>query len=169
MSTHWVGIGEIRTAQRGDRLAAVLGSCVGIVVWHPASGFALMNHILLPARLTEREGDNPGRYADESWCLIEHRLAARDIAIEQCRCHLVGGGRGLETEAGQSVGFGNVAAAFDILIAAGAHIESMDTGGRFYRVATFDIERGVLCVRRYDTRPAKMPVAELRNEICCGA
>jgi chemotaxis protein CheD len=57
-----VRIGEIATGRQG-RLQAVLGSCVGIAIWHKHEPLTGMAHCLLPEAPTE--GGGPGaRYVD---------------------------------------------------------------------------------------------------------
>jgi chemotaxis protein CheD len=157
MIIHRVGIGEIKRAARGEQLAAVLGSCVSVIVWHRASGFALMNHVLLPRRLSESAGENPGRYADESWWLMEGMLRKKGVALRDCLSHLVGGGCGVDAPTTGGIGFDNVATAFDLLVDADAKIESIDTGGRCYRSVRFDTESGELLVARHRAMPVVTP------------
>lgn len=168
MATLWVGIGELKCAAAGETLAAILGSCVSTVVWHPPTRFALMNHVLLPSRLNERGGQGRGRYADESWSLAMECLRERRLALRDCVCHLVGGGHGAEANPENNVGLGNIATVLDLLVAAGAQVDRMDTGGRYYRVAHFHSRHGTLTVRRNTSLPPAEKVRANLSDFRCG-
>lgn len=147
MTTTWVGIGDLILARPGQRLGAVLGSCVAVILWHPPTRTAAMSHVLLPGRLLAHTDDGPGRYADESWRLMRRRLLGEGIAPRDCVCHVVGGGRGLQ---GGEIGRHNVRRVLDLLDADGIWVERFEAGGNRYRVVTFDPADGdlrVLCHR----------------------
>lgn len=158
MTRRWVGIGEIRQAARGDVLAAVLGSCVSIILWHPRSGQAWMNHVLLPQRLLARQDDVPGRYADESWRMLQQLLLKSGIALADCSCYVVGGGYGLG-QGPQDVGGRNVAQVLALLQQAGVAVDRSDVGGNWYRTVQFDPEDGELRIRKYKTVPPQRQLA----------
>ena len=149
MSTHWVGIGDIKVARRGEKLAAVLGSCVSVVLWHSRSRLAIMNHALLPSRLRGLECDKLGRYADESWQQMCELLEAEGVSPLDCVCHIVGGAQVFEENNMARIGPNNVTATFNLVDSAGVWIESMETGGAGSRVVTFDADSGELSVRQH--------------------
>lgn len=151
MTIHWVGIGDIKIGRRGEMLAAVLGSCVSILLWHPVRQMAVMNHILLPSRRVELDDRQAGRYADESWQIMRKRMAAEGIAPRDCICHVLGGGRSLDGRQPASIGHDNLSRVFDLLYEHGIWIESMDTGGRRFRLVKFDVASGELKVYRQRT------------------
>ncbi|SCK29353.1 chemotaxis protein CheD [Vogesella sp. LIG4] len=155
----WVGIGEIQAGQRGDVLAAVLGSCVSTILWHAPSGKALMNHVLLPQRLVKRNDDEPGRYADESWQMMQRLLAREGMPLQECTCYVVGGGYGFE-QGPQDVGGRNVAQVMALLQQARVQVDSCDVGGNWYRTVQFNLADGTLRIRRHKTaRPRKPELA----------
>lgn len=163
MTRCWVGIGEIRQAVRGDVLAAVLGSCVSIILWHERSGRAWMNHVLLPQRLLERADDEPGRYADESWRMMQYQLLKEGVALADCSCYVVGGGYGFG-QGPQDVGGRNVAQVLALLQQAGVTVDSSDVGGNWYRTVQFDPDDGLLRVRKYQTVPPRRRLAAARSQ-----
>lgn len=167
MTIHWVGIGEIKLARRGEKLGAVLGSCASIVLWHPGKRTALMNHVLLPSRQIVRDDDSPGRYADESWPLMRKALAGERIALQDCICHVVGGGKVLQPAMKGDIGRDNVAMIFDLLFHHGVWIESMDVGASGYRVVKFDVDSGELIVSRRRTLPARATGQGCFDQSCC--
>ncbi len=155
MTTHWVGIGDIKVGRSGEMLAAVLGSCVSILLWHPVRRLAFMNHVLLPGRQAKPDDGQAGRYADESWQVMRRYLAAERVAPQECTCHVLGGGRSLDGRLAGDIGRDNLSRVFDLLFEQGIWIDGMDTGGRHFRVVKFEVERGELIVHRHRTSPAQ--------------
>jgi len=146
MIIHWVGIGEVKSAGNGDHLGTILGSCVATVLWHPARRFAVMNHILLPERPHHKKSVSPdGRFARDSWRMMQTRLARQGISLAECVAYVAGGANvsdNLERDIGQK----NIDAMLDFLDAARIPLRSLHAGGGGHRTARFDPDNGVFTV-----------------------
>ena len=59
-----VGMGQIKLGKGAVQLTAVLGSCVGVCLYHGRTGLGAMAHVVLP----EATGDSaaPGKFADRA-------------------------------------------------------------------------------------------------------
>ena len=62
--------GEFFVADADYQLRTMLGSCVSITLWHPASRIGAMSHFLLPKRGSDAEAvstaELDARYGDEA-------------------------------------------------------------------------------------------------------
>jgi chemotaxis protein CheD len=148
MIIHWVGIGEVKSAVEGAQLGAILGSCVSVVLWQPEQRFAVMNHILLPGRTRNHRGPTPdGRFADESWRMMQARLARQGICLKSCIAFVAGGGSVVDTLQ-NNIGAQNIARMREHLEAAVIPVNIADVGGTQHRSARFDPITGEFTVRR---------------------
>ena len=148
MIIHWVGIGEVKSATEGAQLGTILGSCVSVVLWQPEKRFAVMNHILLPSRTRNHRGPSPdGRFADESWRMMQARLARQGICLNSCIAFVAGGANVVDTLQ-NNIGAQNIAHMRDHLEAAAIPVNIADVGGTQHRTARFDPINGDFVVRR---------------------
>jgi chemotaxis protein CheD len=85
--------GDLFVGDAGFRIRTVLGSCVSITLWHPATLTGGMSHFLLPTRGAAATGDElDGRYGDEALRLILREFRRAGIAPSQCQAKIFGGG-----------------------------------------------------------------------------
>ena len=87
--------GQTHVGAGATRIHTVLGSCVSIVLWHPALRVGAMSHFMLPTRGGEppRAGAAlDGRYGDEALALLLAALAQAGATPVQCQGQLFGGG-----------------------------------------------------------------------------
>jgi chemotaxis receptor (MCP) glutamine deamidase CheD len=146
MIIHWVGIGEVKSAGNGDHLGTILGSCVTTVLWHSARKFAVMNHILLPYRPQHKKPMQPdGRFAGDSWRMMQTRLARQGISMRECEAY-VAGGANVTDAVEQDIGQKNVDAMLDFLDATRVPVRAMYVGGTGHRTARFDPDNGLFRV-----------------------
>lgn len=138
--------GEFFVANADFQVRTMLGSCVSITLWHPATRLGAMSHFLLPTRGTpvpQHEFD--AKYGDEALKLMLGELQRLGIAPNQCEGKVFGGGNmfPLHSHAGAiNVGQRNGDAALTLLHAHGIPIVSESLFGIGHRNIIFDVSTG---------------------------
>lgn len=138
-----VHIGEVKVAKHGERLKAILGSCVGIgLIWRQEKKCGLA-HCLLPKN-PEKSFEVGGRFVDQA---IRSLIAMMKIGKGDCamvHAVVVGGGNMtsfLTSRSTPLVGEANYQAAMSELKQAGVRIVHADGGGELGRQVSIDAER----------------------------
>jgi len=138
--------GEYFVGDAGYRIRTLLGSCVSITLWHPASHMGAMTHFLLPTRSAVRRGDPPdGRYGDEALDLILAELKSLGVVPTECQAKIFGGGDMFPQYAqsgGIHVGRRNGEAARELLRVHGVHVLSESLFGIGHRQIIFTLSNG---------------------------
>jgi chemotaxis protein CheD len=138
--------GDLFVADAGYQLRTVLGSCVSITLWHPATRIGAMSHFLLPTRGgPKRKQALDGRYGDEAMQAILLELQQAGVPPAQCQGKIFGGGNmfpGQLRAGGINVGQRNGEAARELLQAHGIAIVSESLFGFGHRQIIFDVSRG---------------------------
>ena len=153
--------GEYCVGGAAHRIRTVLGSCVSVTLWDPASRVGAMSHFLLATRgaRSKRVDDVCGldllaldaRYGDEALRLMLHDLALRKVAPTACRAKIFGGGNMFSHDHGDgatAVGRRNGEAARGLLQEHGIEIESESLFGDGHRQIAFDVETGHVWARQ---------------------
>jgi chemotaxis protein CheD len=153
-----VGMGELKLARRGERLSALLGSCVAIGILWPKGGCCALAHCLLPEMpgQIQRVG---ARYVDQAVAslLLLLKIAEADkleLAV------VVAGGASMLGAAGVSTSVGrlNIAAARAAVERHGLRVAHEDVGGR--RGRCIEIDSGAYT---YDVRHVERFYRELHD------
>jgi chemotaxis protein CheD len=137
--------GEHSVADAGYRLRTLLGSCVSIILWHPAKRIGAMSHFLLPTRGNLPPGELDGRYAEEAMQLMIRDLAAERVGPHRCHGKLFGGGNMFPRQSRAStvnVGQKNGEAARSLLLAHRVPLISESLFGLGHRQIIFDVASG---------------------------
>lgn len=129
-----VGMGQIAVGTKDDRLTAVLGSCVGVVLFHPRLSAAALAHVVLPAS-NGRDGA-PGKFADTAITAMITELARLGINRAGLAAKLTGGACMFGAGGPMQIGDANITATREALAAAGIPIVAQDVGGRVGRRIT---------------------------------
>jgi chemotaxis protein CheD len=143
--------GEWYFGEAPARLRTLLGSCVAITVWHPATRSAGMCHFLLPSRRKHAHESLDARYADEAILLLAGQARLRGMHLRDCEVKIFGGGLMFGTILGarkETVGLKNAAAAKHLLAQHGVRPKCSDLGGHGHRAIVFDARNGDVWVRR---------------------
>lgn len=85
-----VGMGQVALVEIGQVASAVLGSCIGLVLFQPQRSVAVMSHIVL----SESRGNAtslPGKFADTAIPHMLDLLSQRGVLTSQVRAKLAGG------------------------------------------------------------------------------
>ncbi len=137
-----VGMGEIVVAQAPVRLAAVLGSCVGVAMYSPRLRLGGLAHVVLPR--ANGAVANPGKFADTAvphlLGLMERKGAVRSELIIK-----IAGGACMFGKGGPlQIGDANAEVVKEVLQQAGLRIAGQDTGGTQGRRVELDCGTGEL-------------------------
>lgn len=128
------------------QLSTLLGSCVSLVLWHPADHSGGMCHIKLP-RVRARRGECPldGSYAEHVEPIIAQFLRRSRRHASEYRCGVYGGGQMFQSASGcMDIGTANIAAAIDVAATLGLNLHEQRTGGAIYRKLDFDMHTGAV-------------------------
>jgi chemotaxis protein CheD len=139
-----VGMGQIVVAQGPTQLASVLGSCVGVALFHPQLRLGCLAHVVLP--VTNGSGAPPGKFADTAvphmLQLLERQGADRAGLVAK----IFGGACMFNTTGPLQIGNANIAAVNAALEAEGLRVAACDVGGTSGRRITLDCETGRVTV-----------------------
>ena len=138
--------GDWYVADADYQLRTILGSCVSITLWHPATRMGGMTHFLLPSRGDAAAGQAlDGRYGDEALQLMLDKLDQAGVPLSQCQAKIFGGGNmfpGQMRTGAINVGQRNGEAARALLLANGIPIVSECLFGVGHRQVIFDLSCG---------------------------
>jgi chemotaxis protein CheD len=128
------------------RIRTLLGSCVSITLWHPATRTGGMSHFLLPTRSGgAAEPELDGRYGDEALHLMLDELRKYGVNPTACEAKIFGGGNmfpGHARAGALQVGQRNGEAARELLQAQGIAVVSESLFGNGHRQIIFDVSNG---------------------------
>lgn len=139
-----VGMGQISAGRAPERLKAILGSCIGLALYHPGLKTGVMAHVVLPES-DERNG-TPGKFADTALPHMLDLLKQMGTPHHNLTAKLVGGANMFGGTGPIKIGDANVAAVTQLLKKAGIRIAGQDTGGSKGRRVSFDCCTGALTI-----------------------
>ena len=138
----WFGSGEVR-------LRTVLGSCVAITLWHPASATGGMCHFMMSQYPDSRKQKREGCYADSAMAVLQEKIRATGRRPQEFVAKLFGAGK-MFCGAGQRsecmpmrVQQNNIAAGRELTEHYGHRVVAEHLGGRGHRQLVFDITTGL--------------------------
>ncbi|MHB1032995.1 MAG: chemotaxis protein CheD [Pirellulaceae bacterium] len=140
-----VGMGQVAAGQPPQRMKAILGSCIGLALYHPKTCLGVMAHIVLPES-AGRTGA-PGKFADTAVAHMLELLAARGapprglIAKYAGGANMFGGGGPLQ------IGQANAEAVAKAMQGAGIRVAGQDIGGAQGRRIEFDFTNGQMTIQ----------------------
>jgi chemotaxis protein CheD len=139
-----VSMGQIAVGGRPELVHAVLGSCIGLTLYHPRIKVGGMAHVVLPDS-AGRPGA-PGKFADTALPAMLAMLREFGVPGHGLIAKLVGGANMFGSSGPLQIGTANVEAVTRALGAAGVRIVAQDVGGRRGRRVTFDCGGGELTI-----------------------
>lgn len=138
--------GEYFVADANYQLRTMLGSCVSITLWHPATRQGAMSHFLLPTRGASKPKQAlDARYGDEALVLMLQDLQRLGVPKAQCQAKIFGGGNmfpGKLRSGAINVGQRNGEAALALLQEHGIEVVSESLFGIGHRQIIFDLSNG---------------------------
>jgi len=152
----FVHTGEVMSSAVGATYSTVLGSCVSVCVWDPATGAGGINHFLLPDQVSN--GLSSPRFGNVAMRTLLGQLDQAGIPVTALRAKLFGGASVLgggerlpdatSLSLSTSLGARNVELARVLLGLAGIPIVAEDVGGTHGRKLIFRTADGAAWVRR---------------------
>jgi len=132
------------------RLRTLLGSCVGVTLWHPKRRLGGMCHFLLPDRRRPAGAELDGRYGDEALALLAREIARAGSRPSEFIAHLYGGADTLPDRLGikLNVGERNIERGFVAIDELGFQLEGVDVGDNVPRTVCLDLATGEVTMRR---------------------
>jgi chemotaxis protein CheD len=140
-----VGMGQIVEGQAPQRMWAILGSCIGLALYHPGRRVAVMAHIVL-ADSAGRDGA-PGKFADTAVPHMLGLLRRQGIPVHGLTAKLAGGANMFNGSGPLQIGDANAAAVTAALEKAGIRRVAQDFGGTRGRRVQFDCCSGEMIVQ----------------------
>lgn len=134
------GMGQAVVAVGEGVIGALLGSCVGVVLFHRRLKLGALAHVVLPS--SGGQNTAPGKFADTA---IPHlvELLAREGANASGLSAKIAGGASMFGGAGpMQVGEKNILAVTQSLRSAGIPLLAQHVGGNKGRRMTFDVATG---------------------------
>jgi chemotaxis protein CheD len=140
-----VGMGQVVTGRTPQRMRAILGSCIGLVLYHPRCKTGAMAHIVLPES-AGRDG-SPGKFADTAVPQMLALLREQGTPLCGLTAKLAGGANMFNGSGPLQIGDANVKAVAKALRDAGVGSVAEDVGGTHGRRVDFDCQSGAFTVQ----------------------
>ena len=137
-------MGCIEAQRAPATLSAVLGSCIGLTLWHPRLRAAAMGHIVLSNSAGRKA--TPGKFADTALMHMIELLGEMGINASGLQAKVVGGASMFGGGGPLQTGADNEESVLAQLAAANIKVVARHLGGKKGRRVNFDCETGVLKV-----------------------
>ncbi len=146
IETQHVGMGQVVLADGPTRLNSVLGSCVGVAIYHPGKHLGVLAHVVLPD--SNGKSASPGKFADTAIPYMFLLLRQRGVTSPaELTAKIVGGARMFGTGGPLQIGESNATAITEALKAAGVRIAAKDLGGTVGRRISLNCDSGELFIQ----------------------
>jgi chemotaxis protein CheD len=158
--------GGLSVVGPGWLLQTLVGSCVAVVLWDPASRYGGMCHFVLSHRGSRGEGQPPAsspdaRYGVEALALLKDRMGPfTGLGSAQAPvAHVIGGAAMLDAHDGRAglIGRTNAELALGWVAQEGLRLGEVQVGGQSGRRIRFDTSTGALDVTDVVAAPANWP------------
>jgi chemotaxis protein CheD len=140
-----VGMGQIAAGRAPQRMRAILGSCIGVALYHPGRKTGAMAHIVLPES-AGRDGA-PGKFADTAVPQMLAVLREQGMPTYGLTAKLAGGANMFNGSGPLQIGDANAVAVAAALKKAGIRVAGQDLGGTRGRRVDFDCASGEMTVQ----------------------
>lgn len=139
------GMGQIIVGRQDDTLSSVLGSCLGVAIYHPRCKAAVLAHVVL-AEKAGRSGP-PGKFADTAIPEMISLLAAESILQPGLVAKVAGGSNMFGAPTGpMQIGDANAEAVKAALRDKKIRVVGEHLGGNKGRRVVFDCNTGVMTI-----------------------
>ena len=139
-----VGMGQTAVADGEMRLCAVLGSCVGLALYHPRLKVGALAHIVLPK--ANGSAALPGKFADTALPHMLAEMAKLGVPKAGIVAKIAGGACMFGATGPLQIGENNIEAVVAMLADEGIPLLAQDVGGEKGRRVTLDPTTGDLLV-----------------------
>lgn len=160
--------GQLCFGPGGSEVRTLLGSCVGVTLWHPQRRVGGMCHFLLPSRTRTPGMPLDGRFGDEALALMVRGLQSLGLRSADVEAHLYGGADTMPDRTGVkfNVGERNIEQGWSLIDQYGFQLVNVDVGDNVPRNVALDLATGEVQMRRGQaiaTRPAAAAAAAAPN------
>lgn len=152
--TRTVGMGQILSGQGPVCLTAVLGSCIGVAVYHPGLQLGILGHVVLPH--SRGESAIPGKFADTAIRRMLGLLRDHQVSPFAAVAKIAGGACMFGSAGGVHIGEENARAVVEYLEKASVRIVAQDVGGNCGRRIRFDCRTGRMTVETVGRPPRNL-------------
>ena len=139
-----VGMGQLAAGGTPKRIKAVLGSCIGLAIYHPRLKMGVMAHIVLPD--SAGRGGAPGKFADTAVPEMLKLLKELAAPAHGLTARLAGGANMFGGSGPLQIGDANAEAVARALKSVGIRVAGQDIGGTKGRRVAFDCTSGEMIV-----------------------
>jgi chemotaxis protein CheD len=139
-----VGMGQIVLARPPTTLSAVLGSCIGVVLYHPRLRVGALGHVVLPD--SKGRAASGAKFADQAVPAMVQELEKQGAHRAGMVAKMAGGASMFGTPGPMQVGLANAEAVTQALDALGIRLGAQDVGGIKGRRVCFDPATGRVVV-----------------------
>jgi len=147
--------GQFYASRRPVMTETLVGSCVTVCLYNTKEGFGAMNHFLRD-RPVDPSDPEIGTYGTTATRRIVATMLKIDGEPRHYQASIFGGAAVLKTaNADGSIGQGNVAAALEVLKAAGIRVVRQEVGGTRGRRVRFNTQTGEIECRFAGDIPRK--------------
>ena len=142
--------GQLYFGSQAGRVRTLLGSCVGITLWHPQRHIGGMCHFLLPSRRRVPQQARDGRYGDEALEMLVDQLRRAGTRPQEYTAHLYGGADTMpdRPEARMNVGERNIEQGWALIDHYGFVLDGVDVGDHVPRNVALTLADGRVEMRR---------------------
>jgi chemotaxis protein CheD len=142
ISVQTAGMGQAVVGHNGDSLVAVLGSCIGIALYHPRHHVGALAHVVLPDSHS-RTGP-PAKFADTAVPYLLQLLKNEGVNTAGLIVRLAGGASMFASSGPMQIGTANLEAVTAALEKAGLRVASSHVGGAKGRRVELNCRTGEL-------------------------
>lgn len=139
-----VGMGEAAAQPAPAKLTSVLGSCVGVVLYHPRRQIGALAHVVLPE--SAGRAGSPAKFADLAIPHLFELLAAAGAPPSGLIAKIAGGASMFASAGPLQVGESNVQAVLRALEAARISLAGQHVGGSKGRRISLDVATGEVTI-----------------------
>lgn len=144
-------MGHVLGATAPESLTAILGSCIGLLLYHPRTQMGWYAHVVLPC--AEGRSGPPGKFADTA---VKHMITLANeagISSSLLVAKVMGGSRMFGGKGPIQIGENNAAAIKRHLAKEGISVIGEDLGGTKGRRTTVDLSTGNVLIEVIGQEP----------------
>ena len=139
-----VGMGQMAVGKGASQFTSVLGSCVGVALYHARTSTGAFSHVVLPESKGHQGG--LGKFADTAIPRMISELQAAGAVGTRLVAKITGGSRMFGEDGPMQIGRANIQAVEAALSLAGVKILAKEVGGNKGRRVTFCCDTGDLSI-----------------------
>ncbi len=152
--------GQLYFGADAARVRTLLGSCVGIALWHPRKRLGGMCHFLLPERARSPDTPRDARFGIEAIELLLQAIEQSGTLPRDYNAFLYGGADTMPDKVGVkfNVGERNIELGWGQIEAHGFTLHEVDVGDNVPRTVTLDYASGEVSMRRGQPTTGNQPI-----------